>query len=88
MDQARTLPQPYYAEGIRTALEQRDTIRSILNEHRTEPLPEGWWPVSVFSTFTDRDTTTVLDGTESGGCATVVKIPVMRKPLICVKQAR
>jgi len=32
-----------------------------LNEHRTSPLPDEWWPVSVFSTFTDKDTTTVLD---------------------------
>ena len=50
-----------YAEGIRTALEKRDEIRAILNEYRTEPLPESWWPVSVFSSFTDKDTTTVLD---------------------------
>ena len=49
-----------YAEGIRTALEHRDTIRRLLNEHRTNPLPEDWWPVSVFSNFTDRDNTTVL----------------------------
>jgi lysyl-tRNA synthetase class 1 len=49
-----------YAEGIRTALEHRQTIREILNEHRTEPLPDDWWPVTVFSTFTDRDNTTVL----------------------------
>jgi lysyl-tRNA synthetase class 1 len=49
-----------YAEGIRTALEHRETIRAVLNEHRTEPLPEHWWPVTVFSTFTDKDTTTVL----------------------------
>ena len=49
-----------YAQGIRTALEKRDTIRAILDEHRSEPLPEDWWPVSVFSTFTDKDTTTVL----------------------------
>ncbi|MFP4179044.1 MAG: lysine--tRNA ligase [Spirochaetaceae bacterium] len=49
-----------YAEGIRTALEKRDVIRAILDEHRTHPLPEEWWPVSVFSTFTDRDNTTVL----------------------------
>lgn len=58
--QAQRYRSSYYAKGIRTALEQRDTIRSILNEHRTEALPEDWWPVSVFSTFTDRDTTTVL----------------------------
>lgn len=49
-----------YAEGIRTALEHRDTIRRLLNEHRTNPLPEDWWPVSVFSNFTDRDNTKVL----------------------------
>ncbi len=49
-----------YAEGIRTALEHRDTIRGLLNEHRTNPLSEDWWPVSVFSNFTDRDNTTVL----------------------------
>ena len=48
-----------YVEGIRTALEKRDEIRAILNEYRTEPLPENWWPVSVFSSFTDKDTTTV-----------------------------
>lgn len=50
-----------YAQGIRTALEHRDEIRMMLNEHRTNPLAEDWWPVSVFSTFTDKDTTTVLD---------------------------
>ena len=49
-----------YAKGIRTALEKRDEIRAILNEYRTEPLPEDWWPISVFSSFTDKDTTTVL----------------------------
>ncbi len=49
-----------YAEGIRTALAHRETIRRILNEHRTEPLSEDWWPVTVFSTFTDTDNTTVL----------------------------
>jgi lysyl-tRNA synthetase class 1 len=50
-----------YAGGIRRALEHRDTIRDLLNEHRTQPLPDDWWPVSVFSRFTHKDTTTVLD---------------------------
>ncbi len=50
-----------YADGIRTALERRDRIRELLNEHRSDPLPEDWWPVSVFSGFTNKDTTTVLD---------------------------
>ena len=49
----------YYAEGIKTALEKRDEIREILNQYRTEPLAEDWWPVSVFSSFTNKDTTTV-----------------------------
>ncbi len=50
-----------YAEGIRAALAARETIREVLNEHRTEPLPADWWPVSVFSRFNERDNTTVLD---------------------------
>jgi lysyl-tRNA synthetase class 1 len=49
-----------YAEGIRRALEHRETIRELLDRHRTQPLPEDWWPVTVFSTFTNKDTTTVL----------------------------
>lgn len=50
-----------YAQGIRTALEHRDTIRRLLNEHRTEPLPDTWWPVSVFSHFSHTDRTTVVE---------------------------
>lgn len=50
----------HYAQGIRRALEHRDTIRGILDEFRSEPLPSDWWPVSVFSRFTGKDTTTVL----------------------------
>lgn len=49
-----------YAQGIRTALENRESIREILNRFRTAPLPDDWWPVSVFSRFTNRDTTTIL----------------------------
>ena len=48
-----------YASGIRTALERRDVIRRLLDEHRTTPLPDDWWPVSVFSRFTHKDTTTI-----------------------------
>lgn len=50
-----------YAEDIKTALTHRDEIRKILDEYRKEPLPETWWPVSVFSSFTNKDNTTVLD---------------------------
>ncbi len=58
--QAQRYRSSQYAQGIRTALEKRDSIRTLLNEHRTTPLPDDWWPVSVFSTFTDTDNTKVL----------------------------
>ncbi len=48
-----------YAEGIKTALEQRETIRGILNEHRSSPLPEDWQPVSVFCSSCSHDETGV-----------------------------
>ncbi len=49
-----------YAEGIRTALEKRDAIRAILDEHRSTPLADDWLPVSVFCTSCMKDTTKVL----------------------------
>ena len=48
-----------YAEGMKTALEKKDEIRRILDEHRTSPLAEDWMPVSVFCTKCNRDTTKV-----------------------------
>lgn len=57
--QAKRYRSSYYAKGIRRALEQREEIRAQLNEHRTSDLPQDWWPVSVFCTACDRDTTTV-----------------------------
>ena len=58
--QAERYRNAVYAEGIRTALLHRERIREILNQHRSEPLPENWWPVSIFSSFTGKDTTSVL----------------------------
>ena len=58
--QAEEYRSSRYAEGIRRALEHRELIRGILNRHRTEPLPAEWFPISIFSNFTNRDTTTVL----------------------------
>ena len=57
--QAARYRSGYYAEGIKRALEKKDEIKKILNEWRTEPLKDDWYPVSVFSSFTDKDTTTV-----------------------------
>lgn len=58
--QAEAYRKATYAQGIRLALEHRQTIREILDEHRSTPLEENWWPVSVFSSFSHRDTTTIL----------------------------
>ena len=58
--QAERYRSNLYAEQIRKALSMRDEIRAILNEFRTEPLDDDWWPVSVFSSFTDKDTTKVI----------------------------
>lgn len=58
--QAERYQASEYAEGIRKALEKRDKIREILNRFRTALLPGEWWPVSVFSRFTNRDTTSIL----------------------------
>ena len=58
--QARRYRASDYAEGIRRALEHRSEIRAVLNQHRTEPLGEEWWPITVFSSFSHRDDTTVL----------------------------
>jgi lysyl-tRNA synthetase class 1 len=59
--QAERYRSSMYAQGMRTALEKKDEIRAILDEFRTEDLDESWWPISVFSSFTDKDTTTILD---------------------------
>jgi lysyl-tRNA synthetase class 1 len=49
-----------YTEGIRTAIENEKTIMAILNKYRTEPLPDDWRCVTVYSKATGKDTTTVL----------------------------
>lgn len=49
-----------YAEGMRTALRHKDEIKKILDRYRTAPLPDDWYPISVFSNFTGKDTTTIL----------------------------
>ncbi len=44
-----------YAEGIRKALEQRSTIKAILDQYRREPLPDDWLPLAGFDAETGRD---------------------------------
>ena len=49
-----------YAEQIRQALVHKKEIIDVLNQYRTEMLDDSWWPVSVFSRFTDKDNTQIL----------------------------
>lgn len=44
-----------YAEGIRTALEKVETIKSILNEHRSSPLADDWLPTSIYCEECQKD---------------------------------
>ena len=44
-----------YAEGMRKALENKETIKSILNEHRSTPLADDWLPTTIYCEKCDRD---------------------------------
>ena len=44
-----------YAEGMRKALESKETIKSILNEHRSTPLADDWLPTTIYCEKCDRD---------------------------------
>lgn len=49
-----------YADGIRTALEKRDAIRSMLNKYRKDPLPVGWYPVRIYCSSCGMEETKVV----------------------------
>ncbi len=59
--QAQKYRASEYAKEMRLALEKRDEIKAALDEYRTTPLEDDWFPISVFSNFTDKDTTTILE---------------------------
>ncbi len=65
--QAENYRASKYAEGIKTALDNKETIRKQLDAHRTTPLPQDWWPVSVFCMSCNKDTTKVLDRKDTYG---------------------
>lgn len=48
-----------FAENMKIALENRDTIKSILDDYRKEPLPDSWMPVRVYCDKCGKDTTRV-----------------------------
>ena len=58
--QAQRYRSSLYAQQMKKALECKQQIIDILNQYRTEPLDDTWWPIAVFSSFTDKDTTTIL----------------------------
>ena len=60
--QAQRYRSSMYAEGMKKALECKQQIIAILNQYRTEPLDDSWWPIAVFSSFTDKDNTTIVNG--------------------------
>lgn len=57
--QANRYRSSVYADGIRKALEKKAEIKAILDDHRSSPLSEDWWPVSVFCTSCMKDTTRI-----------------------------
>jgi lysyl-tRNA synthetase class 1 len=61
--QAKRYRSSVYAEGIRRALEHRDTLKGILDKFREDEhkIQGEWWPVSVFCDACNRDDT-VVDG--------------------------
>lgn len=58
--QAQRYRSSMYAEQMKEALQNKDKIIAVLNQYRTEPLDDSWWPIAVFSSFSDRDNTTIL----------------------------
>ncbi len=50
-----------YAESIRKALISKERIRKILDKFRKEPLPDDWYPLSVYCEICGTDDTKVED---------------------------
>jgi len=59
--QAEMYRSSQYAQGIRRALEKRDTLKDILNRYRDDEhkIIGEWWPVSVFCEKCNKDETEI-----------------------------
>ena len=59
--QAKKYRAGTYATGMRRALEMREHLKTILDEYRDEEhkIQGEWWPVAVFCSNCDRDTTQI-----------------------------
>ncbi len=60
--QAQQYRRSAYAKEIKTALEKREELVDILNSYRDDEhkIRGPWWPVSVFCSSCNRDTTEIL----------------------------
>lgn len=59
--QAERYQKGMYAEGMKKALDNREELKDILNTYRDEShkITEEYWPVSVFCTACNKDTTKI-----------------------------
>lgn len=53
--QAKKYRAGTYREQIRQTLQNKDKIADILNQHRKEPLPADWLPISIYCEKCNRD---------------------------------
>ncbi|QMU99411.1 lysine--tRNA ligase [Borrelia sp. A-FGy1] len=59
IDQSLKYMSSDYSSQIKLALDHKEEIAQALNEHRTTKLEDSWYPISVFCTKCNRDTTNV-----------------------------
>ena len=53
--QAKKYKNGDYKNQIKETIEKRDTLKAILDEHRSTPLPEDWMPISIYCQKCNRD---------------------------------
>ncbi|AHH08628.1 lysine--tRNA ligase [Borrelia anserina] len=59
IDQSLKYMSSDYSSQIKFALDHKDEIAQVLNAHRTTKLADNWYPISIFCTKCNRDTTKV-----------------------------
>ena len=57
--QSTNYKKSVYADRIKMALDKKNKIAEILNEHRTTALEDNWVPISIFCSNCMRDTTQI-----------------------------
>jgi len=50
-----------YVDEIKFVLENRFQVSKILNKYRTEPLPDDWYPVSIYCEKCNREQTKIIE---------------------------